>query len=134
MPVPRERWYTTNTRWQDWLNLIFGVWLFFSPWLLQYFTGQPYTYLTLASWKSIIIDGGIMVFAVRVLFVPKITNWEEWSNLILGLWLLISPWVLGFSTQTVAAGNAVIAGLCIVVVSATAVGRPHPRHVVHHTL
>ncbi|MEJ2553240.1 MAG: SPW repeat protein [Gammaproteobacteria bacterium] len=121
-----------KTRWQDWLNLIFGVWLFFSPWLLQYFTGQPYTYQTLASWNSIIIGGAIVVFAVRVLFVPKIKNWEEWSNLILGLWLLISPWVLGFSTHAVAAGNAAIAGLCVAVVSATAVGRQHPRHVVQH--
>jgi len=24
-------------------------------------------------------------------------NWEEWINALVGLWLIVSPWVLGFA-------------------------------------
>jgi cation transport ATPase len=112
-----------KTRWQDWLNLVFGLWLFFSPWLLQYYTARPYTDQTFALWNSVVFGAAVVVFAVWALFVPK--KWEEWTNLVLGLWLIASPWVLGFHTYTVAAANMVIVGLVIAVFSGAALGRRH---------
>jgi hypothetical protein len=120
-----------KTRWQDWLNLVFGLWLFFSPWLLQYMTSVVYTTQTVASWNSIILGGAVVVFAVRTLFVPRIKNWEEWANLILGLWLIASPWLLGFYTQTLATGNMVIVGLVVAVVSGTALVRQHSTSAIY---
>ena len=104
-----------KTRWQDWLNLVLGLWLFFSPWLLQYFTARPYTDQTIASWNSIFFGAAVVVFAAWALFVPK--KWAEWTNLILGLWLIASPWVLGFNAYWVAAANMVSVGLVIAVFS-----------------
>jgi len=112
-----------KTRWQDWINLIFGAWLFFSPWLLKYTT------LGTASWNSFVFGVAIVVFAVWALFAPKV--WEEWTNLILGLWLIIAPWALGFSTHALATWNlvVVVVGVVVAVLSLAAVGRKPPTSV-----
>ena len=34
--------------------------------------------------------------------------WEEWLNLIVGLWLLASPWLLGFQDSDAMAVDVVI--------------------------
>ena len=110
-----------RTRWQDWINLIFGAWLFFSPWLLKYVT------LGAASWNSFVFGIAIVVFAVWALFAPKV--WEEWTNLILGLWLIIAPWVLGFSAHALATWNLVVVGVVVAVLSLVALASQRPRSV-----
>lgn len=114
-------------RWQDWLTLVFGLWLFSSPWLLQYFTARPYTTQTAASWNSIIFGAVITGLTVKELYIPKKKNWEEWVNLVMGFWLLVSPWILGFYAQTLATLNMVIVGLVIVALSGNVLGRQYSR-------
>jgi hypothetical protein len=104
-----------RSRWQDLINLIIGAWLFFSPWLLQYATGVT------PAWDAYILGAAIVVFAVWALFMPQ--AWEEWTNLVLGLWLIISPWVLGFSSQPAATWNMVIVGVVVAVLSVYAIPR-----------
>jgi hypothetical protein len=57
-------------------------------------------------------------------------NWF-WVVVILGLWLIVSPWVLGYSGQVNATWNAVIVGIIFFVVglygSFVGVGRTAPR-------
>ena len=36
-------------------------------------------------------------FARSIAAIIAFSNWEEWLNLLLGLWLIGSPWVLGFA-------------------------------------
>ena len=104
-----------KTRWQDWINLILGAWLFFSPWLFQYSTTGA------ASWNSFIFGVAIVVFALWALFAPR--AWEEWTNLILGLWLIVAPTVLGFTMNKLAAWNLGIVGLVVAVLSVLAIER-----------
>lgn len=52
--------------------------------------------------------------------------WEEWVNVVLGVWLILSPWILGFSGMTNAMWNAVIVGL-LVGVLALSVTREKPK-------
>ena len=35
-------------------------------------------------------------------------RWQDWLNLILGAWLFISPWVLGFANTATAFLSAAI--------------------------
>jgi hypothetical protein len=97
----------TGRRWQDWVNLILGVWLFFSPFVLIYSTGVDGA----AAWNSYIIGIGVVVFAVSALARPA--QWEEWINFAFGVWLLISPWVLLFSDDQAATWNHVVIGLLV---------------------
>jgi hypothetical protein len=54
---------------------------------------------------------------------PK--RWQDWSNAILGLWTVSSPWVLGFAASAnVASRSAWVLGAAIVVLAAIAVYMP----------
>ena len=125
-----------NKHWQDWIILAFGVWLLCSPWWLQYFTGRPYTDQTAASWNSILFGLTVVFFAIWALTLPQ--KWEEWINLVLGLWLIASPWALGFDTYTIAMVNMVVVGGIIVLSAAVGLGRLYfpardtSRIVAHH--
>ncbi len=102
-------------RWQDWVNLILGAWLFFSPWILQYATGGPGT------WNSYIFGIGVALFAALALFVPR--RWEEWTNFAIGIWLIISPFVLRFESRT-AVWNVIILGLAVSLFALWAMSTP----------
>lgn len=107
--------------WQDWVNLLLAVWLFISPWVLNY------TGLGAAAWNAWIVAVVIGVIAVAAL--SQYARWEEWTNLVLGLWLVISPWVLAVAAPPVVYWNFVIIGLLIAVFAGwdLAVRREQPQ-------
>ncbi len=41
----------------------------------------------------------------------------NWLQLVLGLWVVISPWLLGFSNNDIALWSNIIAGISIVILS-----------------
>lgn len=55
----------------------------------------------------------------------KNRRWQDVAMLILGLWLLVSPFVLQFSSYTaIAALNSYVFGIAVMVVAAIALARP----------
>ena len=46
--------------------------------------------------------------------------WEDWTNLLLGIWLFVSPWVFQLPNDSVVAWNAWIFGGIIAVIAAAA--------------
>jgi hypothetical protein len=52
-----------------------------------------------------------------VSFTPP-KQWGDWCDWALGIWLLLSPWILLFEQDAVATRNAVIIGLLIVLTEA----------------
>lgn len=90
-------------RWQDRANLILGLWVFVSPRVLDY-TGQ-----TAAAWNAYVIGAGIVVFALIAARIPKAR--EEIINMVLGVWLVVSPFVLGYSAMTEIALHSVLVGI-----------------------
>jgi len=97
--------------WQDWVNLILAVWLFISPWVLN-FAGQQRP-----AWDAWIV--GVVVAVLSIAALTQVQVWEEWINLLLGAWLFISPWVLGFSSDATISWNAWIVGILIFLVAAS---------------
>jgi len=93
------------SNWQDGINLIVGCWLFISPWVLG-FAGQP-----APAWNAWIF--GAVVALVSLAALSRFTPWEEWLNVALGVWLLISPWVLGFAATAPLMWNFVIIGIVV---------------------
>jgi hypothetical protein len=66
----------------------FGLFLFVSPWLFAY-AGEV---ARIDVWAS-----GAAIAALSIAAIIAFSDWEEWLNLLLGLWLMVSPWVLGFT-------------------------------------
>lgn len=100
--------------WQDPLNVILGLWMAASPWLLSYAGEQG------ATWNAVVF--GLIVAGAELTALFKVMAWEEWGSLAVGVWLAISPWVVGFSDIAAATWNAVIVGLAVAVLALWAVG------------
>jgi ABC-type molybdate transport system permease subunit len=92
-------------RWQDWANLVLGLWLFVSPWALNYAEVQN------AAWNAYVLGVAIVVFAAIAAYMPK--AWEEMVNTLLGVWLILSPYVIGFATHTMVAFHTVVVGVLV---------------------
>ena len=100
-----------TAQWQDWVTLVIGVWLFVAPWLLYgTMTAEA------ADWNSWVLGAALVVLALAAIF--RFQEWEEWVNGVLGLWLIISPWALGFTDLVPAMWNAVICGVIVVAMAA----------------
>lgn len=105
----------TQRRWQDGLNLILGVWLFFAPFLgVPGMTGD-------AAWNSYIFGFLIALFSVSALARPQ--KWEEGVNLVLGIWLILAPFVLGFLQMSGTAWNQIVIGIVIAIDAAWALAQ-----------
>jgi len=95
-------------RWQDILNLVLGIGVGISPWLLGYAETLP-----AATWNAVIVGVAIVVLAAIDIDVPA--QWEEWSIVALGAWLAVSTYVFGLIELRMAAMVTIGAALAIVV-------------------
>lgn len=89
----------TSAKLCDAANLVLGMVLFFSPWLFGLAAG--------AQWQTA-STVGIFIAVLSVAALAAFAVWEEWLNLIAGLWLILSPWLLGFQD-----GDAMIIDVAI---------------------
>jgi hypothetical protein len=72
----------------DIYNLVFALFLFVTPWLFAYANEDARIDL----WAS-----GALIAVISLATFVAFSTWEEWLNLLLGIWLVISPWILGFT-------------------------------------
>jgi hypothetical protein len=84
-------------------NLVLAVFVFASPWLFAYVSRPARLDLWVTS-----IAIAVLSFAAIIAFA----EWEEWLSLLLALWLVAAPWVLGFE-HTTAMHVSVTAGIII---------------------
>jgi hypothetical protein len=99
----------SNAKLCDVANLILGAILFFSPWIFAFPSG-------VTSQNAFIT--GIVIAALSIAALAAFTIWEEWLNLIVGLWAIVSPWVLGFQGSTTAMTVHVVIGAIVAVLAA----------------
>ena len=98
-----------NAKSCDVANLILGAFLFLSPWIFGFDAGT-------ASKNAMI--AGIVIAVVAIAALWAFAVWEEWLNLIVGLWTLVSPWVLGFNGTTKAMAVSVVVGILVAILAA----------------
>ncbi len=92
-------------QWTDGANLILGVWLLISPWILSYVLGS------VPAWNAHIV--GIVVGVAALAALVAFHKWEEWVNVVLGVWLIVSPFLLGYAMLANALWNQIIVGVLI---------------------
>ncbi len=102
-----ETW--SNAKLCDVANLILGAVLFFSPWIFAFEAGKMSQNATIA---------GIVIVVLAIAALSAFAVWEEWLNLIVGLWTLVSPWVLGFQGSTTPMTVHVIIGALVAILAA----------------
>ncbi len=87
--------------WIDTTNLVLAVMLFCAPWVVGPASAG-------GEWNAWIV-GGLVAFNAGCA-LTGFAAWEEWTNLGLGMWAVISPWVFGFQGNSAATSTSVILG------------------------
>ena len=123
-------------RWQDGGILILVGLLFLSPWIFGTITQ------TLSSWNAWIVGIGFVPITFRIFAPPpgayankcthegvRIAWWQKVvdschlshiakEELVVGGWVLVAPWILGFASNGAAAWTSWMIGLLVVVLAA----------------
>src|SRR4051812_24247173 len=116
-PVMAAVTFTPPKQWEDWCDWAMGIWLILSPWVLLY-EQDP-----IATRNAVTV--GLLIVAAEALTLSLFRVWEEWINVALGAWLLVSPWLLGIAS-TAAKLNFVVVGLLVAALALYEVWSDHP--------
>ena len=95
-------------QWQDWSSWALGIWLLLSPWALFY------EYEPAALRNALVV--GVLIIVAEVVELSIFRDWEEWINVALGAWLLVSPWALGIAS-TAARLNFMVVGALVLILA-----------------
>jgi hypothetical protein len=98
-----------TARWQVAANFLLGLCLIISPLVLSY-ADQ-----TAAAWNASVIGLAIAVVAASTLVAYH--EWGERITAVLAAWLLVSPYILGFSTMTAASWTHFVVGMLAAVLA-----------------
>jgi SPW repeat len=99
----------SNARWQDVVNFVLGTWLFISPWVLGF---RDAGVIATSAWLFGIIIAGL---ALAAIFAYE--SWEEWVAAAIGVWVFISPWVLGAASDARILWSSLIVGALLVILA-----------------
>ncbi len=92
------------------LNVIAGVWLFVSAWVLGYDDDG-------AALANALIVGALIAVLAGIRFAGADDLAPSWLNLVAGGWTFFSAWILGFGNLHDAVWNNVIVGVIVVVLA-----------------
>ncbi|MGD9880507.1 MAG: SPW repeat protein [Reyranella sp.] len=103
-------------------SLVLAVVLGVTPWVLEFTTNEV---MAANAWISAL---AIAVVAIEAL--TRTAEWEEWINLVLGLWVAVSPWVLNFAGHEAARWTHVVIGLIVAALAGVTLWHTHqtPPH------
>jgi hypothetical protein len=92
------------------LDVLAGIWLLISPFVLHF---RGYSSLIT---NDVVLGIVIGILALIRFFSPsRGTVWASWVNVVLGIWVLISPWCLAYSAYRPAMTNNVIMGIIVII-------------------
>ncbi|HEX9469160.1 MAG TPA: SPW repeat protein [Bradyrhizobium sp.] len=90
------RFLNTHRTWEDWCGMLLGVLIILSPW----FPTQTSHEVVDAERSFVILNAftvGILVLGLAQLEYVALQRWEEVAAIVLGLWLIASPYIFGYS-------------------------------------
>jgi hypothetical protein len=99
----------SSKRWQDMAILLLGVWLFVSPWVLGYLSDTPIAI------NAYIAGAAMALLAAFDLY--KTYAWAVVLNLLIGVWVAVSPWVGLLADRGAMMTSNVIVGIGVVVLA-----------------
>ena len=87
----REERRREAVHWLSGTNIVLGVWLFIAPFAVGYTVLEP------AVWNDMVIGATIFILALIRTMAPLQYEGISWTNAVLGGWLIIAPFILGYS-------------------------------------
>jgi len=109
----------------SWLVALAGLWVVIAVFVLGY-TASP-----AALWNALIFGVALLVLGVWAALSNQETTDKalDWINAAIGVWLIIAPFILGYTAIVAAMVNSIIVGVVVVVLgvwAALTIGLHHP--------
>ena len=83
----------THRTWEDWCGMLLGALIAASPWF-------PIQDRITTGHETMVLNTvavGLVVFGLSQLEYVALQRWEEVTTILIGLWLIASPYVMGYS-------------------------------------
>jgi hypothetical protein len=93
------------------INVALGIWLIASPYFLKY-----------AVWHNARVNAGVMGSIVFGMALTRLAMsgprwwWLHFASLVVGIWLIVAPFLLGYAGDPAAMINSVVVGLLVLAV------------------
>jgi len=62
---------------------------------------------------------GTLIVCCSAVALYRYGTWTEWSNLTLGCWAVVAPFLLGFGSAQIPMWTHVVVGLCVATITTT---------------
>ena len=90
-----NRFFGTHRPWEDWLGMLLGVLIMVSPWFPIQVSDDVDVERSHLVLNSFVV--GMLVLGLAQLEYVALHRWEEVASIVLGLWLIASPNIFGYS-------------------------------------
>src|SRR5262249_41854751 len=95
-----------------WITLLLGVWLIVAPFSM----GASATVAT----NDFVVGILLVATSAWILAIDTPPAGAAWFDVLCGMWLIASPFVLGYRAMRASAGNDIVAGVIAIIVSGIA--------------
>ncbi len=92
---------------------LLGLWQIAAPFALGY------AHVTAPLWNSVIVGALLIGFSLTCAVTTSavLARTMDWLNVILGIWLIVAPFVMGYAGIVAGLWNAVIVGTLVAALS-----------------
>ncbi len=97
-------------KWESGTNVLLGLWLILSPFFFGYGSGRELG-------SDVFAGAAIALLAAFRTFGRGVGDWADWLTALLGIWVIVSPWALGYAGNTAHAFNDVMVGTIVLAFS-----------------
>jgi hypothetical protein len=105
LPFVEDR--ETAARVSSLICFIAAAWFFVSPWAFFGVSEQS------SGWNAWLIGGLMTAFSIFRLIAPRASVPFTWIQMLLGAWVICSPFVYGYVDDTARLANSIGCGACV---------------------
>jgi hypothetical protein len=107
------------------VNVLIGLMLMSSPWVHGFATNRTATWM--AGISGLVIAAASLAALLQLLVWEERIKWEERVNAVAGVFIIGSPWLLGFAEVTSATWTHVLIGSVVTALAVVELWRLHVR-------
>ena len=95
----------------SWVIAIAGVWEILAPFILGF------SNLAAGVWNNVIVGILLIIFGAWAALSANVGTGKtlDWISAVLGLWLVVSPFILGTAVVAAALWNDIIVGVIVII-------------------